>query len=660
MSSFYHTIPSLLQQLQAEALQFEGGRLQQFYAVWEILTSDPEILQLVRGAHLEFDDTEFPSSSSPQPHLNKSEMAIIDSEIVKLSRKKVISKCEHSPDQYLSPVFTRPKKDGTNRMILNLKGLNSEITYHHFKMDTLQVALKLVTPFCFMSSIDLKDAYYSVPIAKHHRKFLRFSWRGQLWQFDCMPNGLALAPRKFTKLLKPVLAKLREEGHVSTSFLDDSLLLSDSEEESVQNVQATVQLFRSLGFIIHPDKSVLEPTQQIQYLGVVIDSRDMSVRLTAERKCNLKDTCNKLLKARKLTIRDLAKVIGKVVASFTAVKYGPLYYRHLEENKKAALLVAKGDYDSPVSITFSARTELHWWVDNATIASNDITPSDPDITVASDASISGWGCVCQEDRSGGLWLPAEASFHINYLELKAAFFALQCFETKISNKHARLLLDNSTAVACINNMGTSHSVTCNQMAFSIWLWCRNRHVWVSAAHIPGKENTAADAESRKINLDAEWKLDKAVLEQALAQLQASPSIDLFASRLNNQRSCYVSYRADPEAHAVDAFSLSWTVLEFYAFPPFSLITRVLQKVKRDRSTGVIIVPTWPTQVWWPVLMKMITGKPVQLASRVTLLTLPSHPEKRHRLLPRLKLLACKISGAGTNNRDTPGVQLISC
>ena len=342
MSSFYHTIPSLLQQLQAEALQFEGGRLQQFYAVWETLTSDPEFLQLVRGAHLEFDDTEFPSSSSPQPHLNKSEMAIIDAEIVKLSRKKVISKCEHSPDQYLSPVFTRPKKDGTNRMILNLKGLNSEITYHHFKMDTLQVALKLVTPFCFMSSIDLKDAYYSVPIAKHHRKFLRFSWRRQLWQFDSMPNGLALAPRKFTKLLKPVLAKLREEGHVSTSFLDDSLLLSDSEEESVQNVQATVQLFRSLGFIIHPDKSILEPTQQIQYVGVVNDSRDMSVPLTAERKCNLKDSCNKLLKARKLTVRDLAKVTGKVVGSFTAVKYGPLYYRHLEENKKSCTAGGKG------------------------------------------------------------------------------------------------------------------------------------------------------------------------------------------------------------------------------------------------------------------------------------------------------------------------------
>ena len=85
---------------------------------------------------------------------------------------------------------------------------------------------------------------------------------------------------------------------------------------------------------------------------------------------------------------------------------------------------------------------------------------------------------------------------------------------------------------------------------------RQARFGVSAAHIPKKENTAADAESRQINVDAEWKLDKAVLEQALAQLQASPSVDLFASRLNNQRSCYVSYRADPEAQAVDAFSVS--------------------------------------------------------------------------------------------------------
>ena len=83
-------------------------------------------------------------------------------------------------------------------MILDLKRLNEDIIYHHFKMDTLQKALTLVFPNCYMASIDLKDAYYSVSIPETDRKFLRFEWDGQLWQFDCMPDGLALAPRKFT------------------------------------------------------------------------------------------------------------------------------------------------------------------------------------------------------------------------------------------------------------------------------------------------------------------------------------------------------------------------------------------------------------------------------------------------------------------------------
>ena len=153
-------------------------------------------------------------------------MKIIDKEIEKLSDKKVISKCEITPGQFISPVFTRPK-DGSHCMILSLKQLNNDITYHHFKMDTLLVALGLITPNCFMALIDLKDAYYSIPIEQDDRKFLRFKWRGQLWQFDCMPNGLALASRKFTKLLKPIFATLRKDDHLSTSFLDDSLLMSD-------------------------------------------------------------------------------------------------------------------------------------------------------------------------------------------------------------------------------------------------------------------------------------------------------------------------------------------------------------------------------------------------------------------------------------------------
>ena len=75
-----------------------------------------------------------------------------------------------------------------------------------------------------MVSIDLKDAYYSVPIHKDYQKYLKFQWRGKLYHYTCFPNGLAICPRKFTKLLKPVFSNLRSIGHLSVIFIGDSYL----------------------------------------------------------------------------------------------------------------------------------------------------------------------------------------------------------------------------------------------------------------------------------------------------------------------------------------------------------------------------------------------------------------------------------------------------
>ena len=69
------------------------------------------------------------------------------------------------------------------------------------------------------------------------------------------------------------------------------------------------------------------------------------------------------------------------------------------------------------------------------------------------------------------------------------------------------------------------------------------------------------------------------------------------------------------------------------FPPFSLISRVLQKIQREKVQGVIFVPKWPTQTWWPVLMQMLANNPILLPSRKTLLTLPGNPAKIHPYIP---------------------------
>ena len=125
---------------------------------------------------------------------------IILEEISKLIQKGVLVKCVHELDEFLSTIFLRQKKNGGYRMILNLSQFSHYVVYKHFKMDTLFSTLQLVKQYCFFTSIDLQDAYYSVPVAQNCQKYLKFVWHGNCYKYVCLPQGLSSAPRIFTKI----------------------------------------------------------------------------------------------------------------------------------------------------------------------------------------------------------------------------------------------------------------------------------------------------------------------------------------------------------------------------------------------------------------------------------------------------------------------------
>ena len=381
-------------------------------------------------------------------------------------------------------------------MALHLKSLNALVTYHHFKMDTVWTAIYMMKPHCFMASIDLKDACYSVPICQDHQNFLKFSWKGTYYTFTAFPNGLALCPQKFTKLLKPVYAYLRSLGNVSVAYIDDSYLQGDTNEECLQNTIDTIQLFDKVGFIVHPKTSVFKPVHIITFLGFVLDSVAMRVYLTSDRAASINNACSSLLTNPKSSIRDLAHLIGLITGSFPGVMLGPLHYRALDMDKTRALKSSKGDFEKQAYISESAIEELHWWVHNVFNAYNEMSHGNPHIVVTSDASKTGWGGTCRGQQTGGTWTPQEALSHIDSLELWAAYFVLTSFSTIISDKHVKLMDDNTTVVSCLNQMGTSHSRKLNKFTQKIWRFCLNHNVRITAVHIPGKHNTDADTESR--------------------------------------------------------------------------------------------------------------------------------------------------------------------
>ena len=148
-----------------QSIEIIGGRLKQFASQWQCISSDPFILNSVKHYKIEFENGEPQHCMSPKEiNFTQQEREVIDMEIDKLLLGGDISETTHCPGEYISTVFLCPKKDGGYRLILNLKNLNDHVQYQHFKMDTLQSAIRLMTPNCYMAQIDLSDACYSVPI----------------------------------------------------------------------------------------------------------------------------------------------------------------------------------------------------------------------------------------------------------------------------------------------------------------------------------------------------------------------------------------------------------------------------------------------------------------------------------------------------------------
>ena len=154
----------------------------------------------------------------------------------------------------------------------------------------------------WLASVDLKDAYFS--IHEDYQKYLKFMWNLP-YKFVAMPNGYGPAMLKFTKILKPLFSMLRSKGHKSVVFVDDTYLQSENYSDCLDNISDTVQLLISLGFTIHADKSVLIPTQKIIFLGFIINSKNMTITLTNEKKQKIKELCKYILTHKNLTLGTL-------------------------------------------------------------------------------------------------------------------------------------------------------------------------------------------------------------------------------------------------------------------------------------------------------------------------------------------------------------------
>ena len=272
----------------------------------------------------------------------------------------------------------------------------------------------------------------------------------------------------FTKLLHPVMAHLRFQGLRMMIYLDDILIMAEDRETLQLQVHQTVALLEKLGFLVNRPKSVLEPSHQITYLGLLVDATRMKLSLTNEKAQGIMEDCKQVLAKGTITAQELASVIGRMSAARLAVLPVPLYTHHLQ-HQLIQTLRRSSSFKTMVALCQEAKGKLQWWIHHLHQWNRrDITPSPPNLTIRSDASLQGWGAVCNGIRTGGHWSIQERTLHINSLELLAGAFAVKAFTKQRGNIQVLLQIDNSTAVAYVNKMGGTHSLGLSLQACQLW------------------------------------------------------------------------------------------------------------------------------------------------------------------------------------------------
>ena len=236
----------------------------------------------------------------------------------------------------------------------------------------------------------------------------------------------------------------------------------------------------------------------------------------------------------------------------------------------------------PVALPEEARRDLSWWMvrDHLLVGVRFGTPA-PDLHLYSDASSSGWGAHLLDQNVSGVWSAQEKLLHINLLEMKALFLALQAFQEVVAGHHVTAMCDNSTVVAYVNKQGGTVSRPLCLLTSRLLRWTESFDVHLEARYLPGESNVLADVLSRRGQVvETEWSLHPQVA-RALLRMWGNPSIDLFATCLNAKLPLYCSLVPDPQAVFEDAFRHPWDDLDLYAFPPFALVGRVIARVQQS-------------------------------------------------------------------------------
>jgi len=525
------------------------------------------------------------------------------------------------PGGFYSTYFLIRKKGGGLRPILDLRELNKFLKILPFHMLSTADVLRTVARGEWFTSIDLKDAYFHVPIVPHHRQFLRFAFRGRHFQFRVLPFGLSLSPRVFTRCVAAALSPLQSQGMKILPYLDDWLICAPSRLQSTQDTALLLSHVARLGLRVNMEKSCLNPSQSLTFIGVALDSVTMRACPSAQRLDDILQLLPLFKGGRSLSYILFLRLLGKLAAASTVVPLGLLSLRPLQRWLNGLHLDPKWHRHRKIRVSQQCLSTLSPWRRRSYMSRGVAMGSVPfrRETVTTDASLSGWGAVWQNRTARGLWSALDCTDHINVLELRAVHLALRHFLPYLKGRHVLVRSDNTTTVYHINHQGGTKSARLLEVSQALLTWAAPCLASLRSMYLPGERNQVADFLSRHKPPPGEWRLHPEVVANIWG-LFGRAEVDLFASRTSTHCLLWFSLMEKTSPLGQDALAHSWPGCLLYAYPPLPLILPTLLRVLHQGHRLLLVAPFWPARTWFSLLHRLCCGTPWRLPNRGDLLS----------------------------------------
>ena len=242
------------------------------------------------------------------------------------------------------------------------------------------------------------------------------------------------------------------------------------------------------------------------------------------------------------------------------------------------------NYQSVITLNTKSRTELTWWIENLRFCNGrTFSQLNPQMITQTDASLTGWEAVCNRVQTSGQWSEEERTLHINVLELLAIKLDLFSFTKGKRVKDILFQIDNKAALSYPLKMGGTRNEHMIKLSKEIWHYLLNHNVYHSRIPAFSTEYSSRQGIKKKNRLFR--VASSSQIFQVVSRLLGSPTIDLLASRLCHKLPQYIAWHPDPYSQGTDAMIENWNIGLPYEFPPFSMVSRMLLKIKHECSSS---------------------------------------------------------------------------